>query len=59
MLENSGCRRALKCVRNTKYQGVKIININTSYKNNKSKFALISMFKLLSSKEICNLKVFS
>jgi hypothetical protein len=27
MLENSGCRRALKCVRNTKQQGVKIINI--------------------------------
>jgi hypothetical protein len=27
-----------------------------SYKNNKSKFALKSMFKLLSSKEICNLK---
>jgi hypothetical protein len=31
----------------------------TSCENNKSKFALIPMFKLLSSKEICNLKVFS
>jgi hypothetical protein len=27
MLENSGCRRALKSVGNTTQQGVKIINI--------------------------------
>jgi hypothetical protein len=58
MLENSGCRRALKCVTNTKQQRSENDKYYTSYKNNKSKFALKSMFKLLSSKEICNLKVF-
>ena len=59
MLENSGCRRALKCVTNTKEQRSENYQYYTSYKNNRSKFALKSMFKLLSSKEICNLKVFS